>query len=390
MALIVTAIFDRAYPGTPFGPSVAEIRGSCPKQADYVWRIVLAFGAIPAVLTMYARMMMPETPRYTLLVKGNMEKAHSDTTRVMNSGEAIEKLVKAPPAPMSAGRFLRAWWKPLLGCSMSWFFLDIAFYSQNLFQKDVFDAVGWIPKAEHMNALDETFRIARAQALIALGSTVPGYWFTVFTIDRIGRKPIQYGGFMMMTIFMAALSGWYIPLRDNHQAGFVTMYALTFFFANWGPNGASMRPCMIQRFLLPRESRASDRADRASATTFVIPAELFPTAWKSTAHGIAAAAGKAGAIVGAFGFLYASQPRDAKAAAPYPTGIGLRESLGMLAAINFAGSLFTLLIPETKGKSLEELNGENVLPLTSAAVYTQADDVPAPAPATQSFGISNA
>jgi PHS family inorganic phosphate transporter-like MFS transporter len=198
-------------------------------------------------------------------------------------------------------------------------------------QKDVFAAIGWLPKANEMNALEETYRIARAQALIALGSTVPGYWFTVFTIDRLGRKVIQVGGFLMMTLFMAALAGFYIPLRDHHTSGFVTMYALTFFFSNFGPN----------------------------ATTFVIPAELFPTAWKSTAHGICAASGKAGAIIGAFGFLYASQPTDARAAAPYHTGIGLRATLGVLAAINFCGMFFTLLIPETKGKSLEELNGED-------------------------------
>ena len=126
--------------------------------------------------------MMPETPRYTLHVKGNVEKATNDTSRVMNTGEAIAQLAKAPPPPMTARRFLRAWWVPLLGCSMSWFLLDIAFYSQNLFQKDVFDAVGWIPKASHMNALDETYKIARAQALIALGSTVPGYWFSAFPL----------------------------------------------------------------------------------------------------------------------------------------------------------------------------------------------------------------
>ena len=35
---------------------------------------------------------------------------------------------------------------------------------------------------------------------------------------------------------------------------------------------------------------------------------MFPTKWKSTGHGISAAAGKAGAIIGAFGFLFASQP----------------------------------------------------------------------------------
>jgi hypothetical protein len=37
---------------------------------------------------------------------------------------------------------------------------------QNLFQKDMFSAVGWIPKAARMSALE---------ALIALCGTVPGY-----------------------------------------------------------------------------------------------------------------------------------------------------------------------------------------------------------------------
>jgi len=111
----------------------------------------------------------------------------------------------------------------------------------------------------------------------------------------------------------------------------VTLYALTFFFSNFGPN----------------------------STTFVLPAELFPTSWKATAHGICAASGKAGAIVGAFGFLYASQSSDAVKAAPYPPGVGLRGALGILAGINFVGMWFTCLIPETKGRSLEELSGES-------------------------------
>ena len=62
--------------------------------------------------------------------------------------------------------------------------------------------------------------------------------------------------------------------------------------------------------------------------------------------------------MGASGFLYASQSPDAAASHPYPPGIGLRLSLGILAATNFAGMLFTFLIPETALKSLEGLNGE--------------------------------
>ena len=317
VSIVVVSIFKNHNPGTPYGKSVELIKGSCPPEADFVWRIILAFGAVPAALTMYSRMMMPETPRFTLTVQGDVVKATHDVAKVTQT--SVDHVEVAPRQRMSTREFVRQWWKPLLGCSVSWFMLDVAFYSQNLFQKDVFTAVGWIPKANTMNCLEETFKIARAQALIALGSTVPGYWFTVFFIDKVGRIPIQIGGFLFMTIFMTVLAAAYNKL-----------YTLTFFFSNFGPN----------------------------ATTFVLPGELFPTAWKATGHGIAAASGKAGAIVGAFGFLYASQPRDRATAKPYPPGIGLRESLGLLAAINFVGMLFTFLIPETKGRTLEEINGE--------------------------------
>ena len=183
-----------------------------------------------------------------------------------------------------------------------------------------------------MNATHEVFRIARAQTLIALCSTVPGYWFTVAFIDTIGRFKIQLNGFFMMTVFMFAIAFPYNHwIKPENRIGFVVMYSLTFFFANFGPN----------------------------ATTFIVPAEIFPARLRSTCHGISAAAGKAGAIVGAFGFLYAAQSQDkAKVDAGYPPGIGVKNSLIMLGVLNFIGMLFTFLVPEPKGKSLEELSGE--------------------------------
>jgi PHS family inorganic phosphate transporter-like MFS transporter len=96
VALIVTSIFRSAFPATPYGASVDLIRGSCPREADYVWRIVLAFGALPAMLTMYARMMMPETPRFTLMVQGNIAKATSDTSSVMGNA-SIDMIAKVRP-----------------------------------------------------------------------------------------------------------------------------------------------------------------------------------------------------------------------------------------------------------------------------------------------------
>jgi hypothetical protein len=113
-------------------------------------------------------------------------------------------------------------------------------------------AAGWLPAASSMNALEETWRIARAQALIALGSTVPGYYFSVALMDKLGRIPIQFSGFAIMTALLAVLAGAYDTLREHSTNWFMcvalpdaqpcitqltparcsAIYALTFFFSN--------------------------------------------------------------------------------------------------------------------------------------------------------------
>ncbi|KAF6148043.1 hypothetical protein GIB67_024218 [Kingdonia uniflora] len=50
----------------------------------------------------------------------------------------------------------------------------------------------------------------------------------------------------------------------------------------------------------------------------------------------------------------------AKTDAVYPAGVGVKKSLIILGVIHFLGMLFMLLASESKGKSLEELSGENV------------------------------
>ncbi|XAR61103.1 Phosphate-transporting ATPase [Bertholletia excelsa] len=335
-AIIISAAFQARFSAPAYE---ADPIGSTVPQADFVWRIILMVGALPALLTYYWRLKMPETARYTALVAKNVKQAASDMSKVLQveieAEQRKEEISQKPNSDFGlfSKQFFRRHGLHLLGTTSTWFLLDIAYYSQNLFQKDIFTAIGWIPAAKTMNAIEELYRIARAQTLIALCSTVPGYWFTVALIDKIGRFGIQILGFLMMTIFMFALA---IPYdhwtHPDHRIGFVVMYSLTFFFANFGPN----------------------------ATTFVVPAEIFPARFRSTCHGISAAAGKMGAIVGAFGFLYLAQNQDkAKADAGYPAGIGVKNSLIVLGVVNFVGLLCTFLVPESKGKSLEEMSGEN-------------------------------
>ncbi|OVA02416.1 General substrate transporter [Macleaya cordata] len=337
VAIVIAAIFDAKFKAPTYEVNPAA---STVPQADYIWRLILMFGALPAALTYYWRMKMPETARYTALVAKNAKLAAADMSKVLNveiqaEEEKVERLTQEPSNSFGlfSKQFLSRHGLHLLGTTSTWFLLDIAFYSQNLFQKDIFTAVGWIPPAKTMNAVEEVYKIAKAQTLIALCSTVPGYWFTVAFIDIMGRFAIQMMGFFFMTVFMFALAFPYKhwTMKEN-RIGFVVMYALTFFFANFGPN----------------------------STTFVVPAEIFPARLRSTCHGISAASGKAGAIIGAFGFLYAAQNQDrTKTDAGYPPGIGVKNSLIMLGVINFLGMLFTFLVPESKGRSLEEITGEN-------------------------------
>jgi PHS family inorganic phosphate transporter-like MFS transporter len=347
VSIIVAAAFNHAFHRPTFEEN--PVLSTAP-QADFVWRIILMFGAVPALLTYYWRLKMPETARYTALVAKNAKQAASDMARVMEveidqQPREIQTTTAARENDqfgLFSREFARRHGLHLLGTTSTWFLLDIAFYSSNLFQKDIYTAVGWLPSAKKMNAIHEVYKVARAQSLIALCATVPGYWFTVALIDHIGRFVIQLVGFFFMTVFLFALAIPYYHWRgqpcDSGYCGgqhtaFVIMYSLTFFFANFGPN----------------------------STTFIVPAEIFPARLRSTCHGISAAAGKAGAIVGAFGFLYAAQSSHAKETdAGYPTGIGIKNALLLLAVICALGFFCTFLVPETKGRSLEEISGENV------------------------------
>ncbi|KAL1191284.1 putative inorganic phosphate transporter 1-6 [Cardamine amara subsp. amara] len=323
VSLLVSFLFESKFPSPAY---MVDGSASTVPQADYVWRIILMFGAVPALLTYYWRMKMPETARYTALVAKNADKAASDMAKVLNvdieasAAKNDQARVSSDEFGLFSTKFLKRHGLRLFGTASTWFLLDIAFYSQNLFQKDIFTTIGWLPPAKTMNALQELYIIARAQTIIACCSTVPGYIATIIFIDRIGRFRIQMIGFLMMTIFMFSLAipyhHWTLPAN---RIGFVVLYSFTFFFANFGPN----------------------------ATTFIVPAEIFPARLRSTCHGISAASGKAGAMVGSFGF------------AALVKALGMSKTLYIMGGINLAGLLLTgLTTPEPNGKSLEELSGE--------------------------------
>ncbi|MBO0866325.1 MAG: MFS transporter, partial [Mycobacterium sp.] len=147
---------------------------------------------------------------------------------------------------------------------------------------------------------------------------VPGYILAILLLDRTGRKSIQTLGFGVMGLMFLLIG--LIPAVTVTVAPFVLLFGISYFFTQFGPN----------------------------TTTFVYPAEIFPVEVRTTGHGIAAAAGKLGAFIGAFLF-------------PVFLGsaMGIRGALVIAGLVAIAGMVATMaLLPEPKGRSLEELEDE--------------------------------
>ncbi|KAG0243862.1 Inorganic phosphate transporter pho84 [Actinomortierella wolfii] len=316
--------------------------GANPVSLDYVWRIIIGFGCVPALVAVYFRLTIPETPRYVLDVENNLRRAERDVDHVLNDTkrnnlhadddfEVIrnEAVVKGTWADFRNyfGKWMNL--KILLGTAISWFALDVAFYGIGLNNSFILSSINF--SSVQGNAYATMWNSAVGQIIIVLLGAVPGYWVTVFTIERLGRVKIQIIGFVMSCILFCILGFAYNQIKDTSVALFITLFAITQFFQNFGPN----------------------------STTFIIPGEVFPTRYRSTGHGISAGAGKLGAIVAQVGF---SQLKDRG---------GKNESiphlLQIFALFMFIGLLFTFLIPETKGKTLEELSNEEDIDLTPQA-----------------------
>lgn len=269
--------------------------------------------------------------RYTALVEQNVMQAAKDMEKVLDVtlSQIAEEYPLSPtphPYPLLSREFFRRHGRDLFACSFTWFLVDIVFYSQVLFQSEIYKR--FIKKRKDVDAYQEAIHVAWIQAVIAVCSTIPGYFFSVYFIDRWGRVKIQMMGFFFMALTFFAIgvpyySYWTTKEHENNK-GFIVLYGLAFFFANFGPN----------------------------TTTFIVPAELFPARFRSTCHGISGAAGKVGAIVGSVGFLWASHKKKEDG---YPKGIGMKKSLIILGGVCLLGMLVTYFFTrETMGRSLEE------------------------------------
>ena len=313
---LITMVFSMQGLGLILGPLVAIVLLGSGVSQDLSWRLMLAFGAIPALATFYLRRKVAETPRFALMMNGDLDGAAHTTAQVTNTQSVRKHLrvvspqrVKRQPHKSSfALLFTRRYLGWIIGTAGAWFLLDIAYYGTTTSNTLILNALN--PHANQVAHMVEVL-------LIFLVAALPGYVVAALTIDKLGRKAIQCIGFAMMGITYGLLT--LVPGLTQVTGAFLTVYALGYFFTEFGPN----------------------------VTTFVYPAEIFPVRVRSSAHGLAASLGKVGAFVGAFTFPYLL------------SSVHVGGSMAFAAIVSVLGLVLTFFtLPEPNGRSLEEISGD--------------------------------
>ncbi|KAG8728382.1 Inorganic phosphate transporter pho84 [Ceratobasidium sp. 423] len=317
------------------------------------------FGAVPGCIALYCRLTIPETPRFTMDIERNVEQAAKDVSTFLATGrydvdaDAVINRGRAPKASWADFKRHFGQWKNfklLFGMAYAWFALDIPFYTLGLNTPSMLKSLNFKSKDcsdyNLANSYDILFGISSGNLILAAGGLIPGYWATFLLVDSWGRKPIQIMGFIVLTVLFLIIGGAWDQLHRNINGYggniLVLLYCLANFFQNFGPN----------------------------TTTFIIPGEAFPTRYRATAHGIAAASGKLGAIVSqiVFSRLKASR-KNCNGPLEDPAGTGslccndpdkfVKSIMFAFAAFTLTGAAATLLIEETKGRTLEDISNED-------------------------------
>lgn len=295
--LMISSVFAMQGIGLIVGPLLAIALLAAHVPQDLVWRILLAAGAIPPLAVFWARRHLKETPRFAQMAEGQSD----DMAREAKRKGFITALKEAFGDDVQ----LRRW---LIGTSVAWFFLDVAYYGNTISNQAFVAAVS--PRGSEIHDLFLSL-------LVFAFAAFPGYLLSIYGMDKWGRKRIQMLGFAMMAASFVAIA--FLGDAKTIVVPFIVLYCLNYFFTEFGPN----------------------------TTTFVMPAEIFPVSVRTTSHGISATIGKVGAAVGTFSFPLL----QAKFGLPGPMWIATIASLAGL-AVTWA------LLPEPNGLALEEASRE--------------------------------
>jgi SP family galactose:H+ symporter-like MFS transporter len=283
--------------------------------SNEAWRLMLGMIALPALVMFFGVLFLPESPRW-LVLNGMKEKAsavfkklHLDEAEIAAEIREIEESTKIPQKGWSL-------------------FLENAH-----FRKAVFLGVG-LQIVQQLTGINVIMYYApRIFGMAGFESTTEQMWGTVIVgltnvlatfiaiafVDRLGRKPIMYAGFVVMGLSLMAVGTiFHSGIEHNPGLGYWAAAALLLFIVGF--------------------------AMSAGPIIWVICSEIFPLAGRD--FGITCSTGTNWITNAVVGMTFLSLVQ----------GIGPGNTFLLYGAMNvFFIVFFIFLVPETKGVSLEQI-----------------------------------
>ena len=264
------------------------------------WRTMFVSEAVPAGLFAMLILLVPETPRY-LVLNGQDDKALGILSKINGEDKGREILgeIKATAVEKREKLFAYGFLVVFIGCMLSVFQQIIGINAVLYFAPRIFESMGM------GNPMAQTVLMG----VINISFTL----LAVFTVEKLGRKPLLISGSLGMAVgaFGVALSN-VVSLPPLVPVVSIMVYSACFMFS-WGP------------------------------ICWVYMAELFPNTIRAEATAVAVA------FQWIFNFIVSSTFVPMYSWSPF-------FAYALYGAICIIAAVFVWkLVPETKGKTLEDM-----------------------------------
>jgi len=274
------------------------------------WRYMFLSGAIPSIAFLFLLFFVPETPRY-LMLKGDEPGARAVLAKLTTAEEGEKEIadIRASLAEHHSGRlFSFGMLLIFIGIMLSVFQQFVGINVVLYYAPEIFKNVGFDTNA----SLLQTIIVGAVNLIFTVVAIV--------TVDKLGRKPLQIIGALVMAVAMFALGGAFALQIKGVVALLCMLLYIAGFAVSWGP------------------------------VVWVLLSEIFPNQIRGKAMAVAVAAQWIANFLVSWTFPILNDNPYLLNAFHHGFAYWIYGVMSVLAAL-----FMWKLVPETKGRTLEQM-----------------------------------
>ncbi len=190
----------------------------------YGWRWMFFSGVIPSVMFLILLLLIPETPRY-LMMKGKDDDALKTIIKISGKNgavkmmEEIRETLHEKNAPWLSFGFLVIFLAIILSVLQQFVGINVVLY----YAGNIFRNMG----SSADTSLLQTIIVGTINMLFTV--------IAIFTVDRFGRKPLMITGGLIMAFSMLSLGFAFFLRQTGYLALFFMLLYIAGFAMSWGP-----------------------------------------------------------------------------------------------------------------------------------------------------------